>query len=401
MTRKRARWTGRREPVARRASTPFPAWLVGLALLLGSLACAPDRPDELHVHPGDSIQAALDAMADSGARGRVVVHAGTYRPEREGQALVWFNARHDGITLEAEGQVTLTAVNPDVVKSSRRGYPAAVNHVVYFGDGIGPGTVLRGVHITGANDFVTRKEADPPVQPEIDHPRLKKAQFFYTDGGGIKVFGRSYPTIERVVVHDNYASPCGAGVSVEHRGFTDQAVVFRDCIFRDNVSPLTGAGVDLLDHKLGSSAVFENCLFVGNRSNELMDDRARRLGQWKPRHGCGALTVFTHSKVRMDRCTFVGNRNGIDDSARGNSYTRSIFWANTLAGGWPMGGRYELDLADGGGVSDCFIGGGLADLNGVLDGERNDLAAPDPDFDEAFRPRNPAYADVGYRPVAP
>ena len=61
-----------------------------------------------HVHPGESIQAALDAAAITTGRRRVVVHAGTYRPKQPGQALIWMHRLHDGITLEAEGEVVLT-----------------------------------------------------------------------------------------------------------------------------------------------------------------------------------------------------------------------------------------------------------------------------------------------------
>src|SRR5436305_13850829 len=61
------------------------------------------------VHPGGSIQAALEAAAKDRTNKIVYVHAGTYRPPSHGQALIWFNERHDGITLEAVGQVVLTA----------------------------------------------------------------------------------------------------------------------------------------------------------------------------------------------------------------------------------------------------------------------------------------------------
>jgi len=351
-----------------------------------------------HVYPGESIQAALEAAADDPEHKRVAVHAGSYRPDAARQALIWFNARHDGVVLEALGHVVLSAANPDAGNPSRFGFPALVNHVVYFGDGVGPDTVLRGFEITGANGFVTRAGTPPSIQPPLDAPRLQPTTFFYTDGGGIKIFGRSYPTIERVSVVDNYASPCGAGVSIEHRGYTEGEVVFRDCIFRDNRSPLTGAAVDLLDHELGSAAVFLNCLFVGNASNSELDKRGRKYGKWKPLHGCGALTVFPHSRVRVDRCTFTDNRNAVDDSASGNRYTRSIFWRNQLPGGWAPEAPYELDLADGDGVSDCVAGGDLVDLRGSIPAGKNDLAGPEPGFDQRFVPQHPAYAEVGYRP---
>ena len=192
----------------------------------------PDSGGAYHVYPGDSVQNALDAAARSDTAKRVIVHAGTYRPTVRAQALIHFNAMHDGITLEADGQVTLTAANPDIADRSAASYPAVVNHVVYFGDGISQKTVLRGFRITGANGFITR--AEKPVRIEtlpIDSP-LKQRMFFYTDGGGIKIFGRSYPTIEDVDIHNNYASPCAGGVSVEHQGFNQEAPLMKNCIFR-------------------------------------------------------------------------------------------------------------------------------------------------------------------------
>jgi hypothetical protein len=66
------------------------------------------------VQPGGSIQAALEAAANDWANKIVYVHAGTYRAAAHGQALIWFNQRHDGITLEAVSEVVLTAANPAI-----------------------------------------------------------------------------------------------------------------------------------------------------------------------------------------------------------------------------------------------------------------------------------------------
>jgi hypothetical protein len=88
-----------------------------------------------HVYPKDQIQDALEAAARDPVTKTVYVHEGTYRPRSRGQALVWFNARHDGITLEAVGEVVLTAANPELSDPRTPGHPAMVNHVVYFGDG--------------------------------------------------------------------------------------------------------------------------------------------------------------------------------------------------------------------------------------------------------------------------
>ncbi len=207
----------------------------------------PEEDGAYHVRPGQQIQHALEAAAEDPDHKRVVVHAGTYRPQFAGQAMIWFNARHDGITLETSGDVLLTAVNPDVALEEKASFPGAVNHVVYFGDGISGETIFRGFKITGAKGLVTESDEPYNIEPESDDPNLKRAMFYYTDGGAIKIFGRSYPTIENIEAFDNFATPCGAGISVEHRGFNDKFVVIRNCIFRNNQCPVTGAAIDLLN----------------------------------------------------------------------------------------------------------------------------------------------------------
>jgi len=163
-----------------------------------------------HVYPKNRIQDALEAAARDPLNKTIYVHAGTYRPAARGQALLWFNARHDGITLEAVGDVTLTAANPEVADAQAPSYPAVVNHVVYFGDGVSRKTVLRGFKITGAKNFTSGSGEKSPIESD----EIRKTTFFYTDGGGIKIYARSYPAIERVEVFGNYTSPCGGGVSV-------------------------------------------------------------------------------------------------------------------------------------------------------------------------------------------
>src|SRR5213593_1185757 len=67
--------------------------------------------DGYHVFPGDNIQDALQQAAQNKTNKIVKVHTGEYRPNSKRQALIWFNKMHDGIRLEAEGSVTLTAAN--------------------------------------------------------------------------------------------------------------------------------------------------------------------------------------------------------------------------------------------------------------------------------------------------
>lgn len=349
-----------------------------------------------HVFPGDSIQAALDAAAQDEIHKHVIVHSGTYRPERQCQALIWFNRKHNGITLQADGEVYLTAANPDLASEQAESFPAVVNHVVYFGDGITPSTVFRGFTITGANNFVTYEEGDDPVQPFIMSENMEREMFFYCDGGGIKIFGRSYPSIDRVTIQDCYSSPCGAGVSIEHRGanLNQSSVTLTNCVFRRNRVPATGSAVDLL---WGSRAIIQNCLFVENLSNEPMDDRSKSLGYWKEEHGAGALTILPYSIARVSQCTFAGNRNGVDDSGLGSLYSRCIFWKNNAPGGWPKKSRYELDIVKESRAIQCAINGDIPDLNGTIDASKNVLQCADPQFDPDYVPTIVGFEQLGYR----
>jgi len=348
-----------------------------------------------HVYPDNRIQDALETAAKDPVNKTVYVHAGTYRPPVRGQALIWFNARHDGITLEAVGDVTLTAANPDIADAQAPSYPAVVNHVVYFGDGVSRKTVLRGFKITGARNFTSGIGEKSPIESD----EIRKTTFFYTDGGGIKIYARSYPTIERVDVFGNYTSPCGGGVSVEHLGVIQESVLFRDCIFRDNRTQTTGSAVDLLH---GSHATIENCLFVGNVANMGVDVVGLLGGaEYRPEHGSGALTVFDGSRAAVSRSTFTGNWNGVDDDGTGSTYMDSIFWKNTLKGGISPESRYELDVTDGAGVRGSFIHGDINDLRGTINRDVNTMDPPDPRFDAQFVPQAPQYASVGYRPVKP
>jgi hypothetical protein len=364
--------------------------IVNALLLLWAIGAAADRGH--HVYPGGSIQDALDAAARDPIDKTVYVHAGTYRPSAKGQALIWFNARHDGITLEAVGDVILTAANPAIADPKAPSYPAVVNHVVYFGDGVSRKTVFRGFRITGANNFTTGSGEKSPIESDD----IRKTTFFYTDGGGIKVYARSYPTIEGVEVYDNYSSPCGGGVSVEHLGATGDAVLFSNCVFRNNRTQTTGAAVDLLH---GSRAIIENCLFVGNVANMGVDYVGLLTGgEYHAEHGSGALTVFPESRAMVSRSTFTANWAGVDDEGTGSTYADTIFWRNTLAGGISPGRRYEIDIVDGAGVRGSFIHGDVDDLRGTVNRDLNSFDPPDPRFDARFVPLAPQYSKVGYRP---
>src|SRR5262249_53766832 len=132
------------------------------------------------VQPGGNIQAALEAAAKDPANKIVYVHPRTYRPPAPGQALSWFNPRPAGITLEPVGDVVLTAANPAIADKKAPSFPAVVNHVVYFGNGVSTKTVLRGFRVTGANNYTTGTGTRSPIESDD----LRKTPFFYLDGGG-------------------------------------------------------------------------------------------------------------------------------------------------------------------------------------------------------------------------
>lgn len=355
---------------------------------------AADVPEVLHVQAGEDIQAVLDHAAKVGCP-KVVIHEGIYRPDSKRQALIWFNAAHEGLLVCGEGDVILRADNPDLASPEDVGYPAIVNHVVFFGDGVSNATVLQGVTVTGAKGFQTTVGTDE-MQPDIGMEQLARDEFFFSDGGGIKIFGRSYPTVLDVVVDSNDAQPCGGGVSVEHRGFRDKKAVFRNCVFSNNTCRITGAAVDVLP---ASAADFENCLFVGNLSNNGIDDISAEGRVHNAKHGSGALTVFHNSRVNVSRCTFTGNRNGVDDKGRGNTYSQCLFWQNNATGGTSPGERYEMDIVHAVNVNDCRIGGVIDDLRGSIDPTTNQLGIADPLLNASFIPTAEGFQNIGYRPT--
>jgi len=368
-------------------------FLISIALSMAPVRAAITLSnDAYHVFPGDAIEEAMQRAAENKTIKVVKVHAGEYRPDSKRQALIWFNKTHDGIRIEAEGAVTLTAANPELAAPSEAGFPAVVNHVVYFGDGISSNTVLKGFHITGANNFVTRK-----LTGEIEPDRtLPKNWFFFADGGAIKVFGRSYPRIDQVEVVDNFSSPCGAGISIQHQGFNQQPVLIENCVFLRNRAQVTGAAIDLL---AGSAALIHNCLFVGNVSNTGNDVVAKQSGE-RPFVNSGVLTIFKNSRAVVRNCTFTGNRNGVDDMGGSSSYLNCIFLDNNLDTGLKGMARYELAVNAGGKVSGCLIRGIVHDASHVISARDNVLDPPPPKFNKSFVPEAPEFKSAGYRPLA-
>ncbi len=61
-----------------------------------------------------------------------------------------------------------------------------------------------------------------------------------------------------------------------------------------------------------------------------------------------------------------------------------------------------MDILDATHVNNCWFGGSaVSDLRGTISTANNVFDSPDPEFDDAYRPRSAKYteAGVGYRPV--
>ncbi len=230
-------------------------------------------------------------------------------------------------------------------------------------------------------------------------PALNKNLFFYADGGAVKIFGHSSPVLRQLEIVDNYASPCAGGISVQQQYSADQleagAVRIENCVFRQNRSQITGAAVDLLP---GSSAVISNCLFIGNLANRGLNYISENSAQPEFTNS-SPLTVFPTSRAVVVHCTFTGNRNGVDDLGRQSVYQNCIFWRNDLGGAYYGGERYNLDVEGAVQVSDCIFGGPVIDRSNSISRTNNVFDAPDPKFDQQFRPNSPVYA-LGGVPLA-
>jgi len=347
------------------------------------------RSGPVYVTPDQDLQAALDAAASATVDRRLILKPGVYQTAKTQFCLLAVTSKHDGLTVEGLDGVVLSARSPDNPNA------ATVSHVIYCGDGITQSTVFRNLTITGANGMATN--GGVPVENYGDRAAfLKQGLFFFMDGGAVKIFGQSSPVFERVDFVDNLTQLCGGAVSIEQQGFQTSPPMFRDCRFLRNRCPATGAAVDVLQ---GSSVSLENCLFVDNIGNYGMTEVQEKYQlSYNGEHGSGALTVFPGSKAMVNRCTFVGNWNAVDDRSESSRYVETIFAANDASDGSRPGHPYELDIINAGGVEGCIFYSEHPDLQRTVSSDTNILTADDPQFGENYVPANPLYGDVGFRP---
>ena len=307
-------------------------------------------------HEAIDLQAEVDRIAKNHPRSTIVLSPGVYRPLREGIALLHLNRLHDGLKIKGEHRDTVilsAQALPEVadrIRNERLGSlqsripseNAIVSHIVYFGHGVTNDTELSNLTLKGARGFLTRKD-EFVAEPYREFPRKFVK---YADGGAVKIWGQSAPSLTELIIEDNWALYCGGGVSVEQFGMSSEPVRIRNVIFRDNRVPLTGAALDLLP---GSSARVEDSTFDRNLANfewvslKVVDElrlqflaqaseSVRKMvgvqsgptsSQTGPYAKSSAVTVFRGSWIELKRSQFIGNSGGIDFLNYVAWYTRS------------------------------------------------------------------------------
>ena len=229
-------------------------------------------------------------------------------PAARGQALIWFNARHDGITLEAVGDVMLTAANPDIADRRAPSYPAVVNHVVYFGDGVSRKTVFRGFKITGANNFTTGSGEKSPIESDDIRKTL------------VLLHRRRRHQDLRAVVPDDRAR---RGLRQLHEpvrrrrlGRAPRAARRSRCCSGTASSATTARrrpGRPSICSRQPGDASRTACSSATSPTSASTTSGLLTGGEYHPEHGSGAMTVFDGSQATVSRSTFTGNWNGVDD----------------------------------------------------------------------------------------
>lgn len=348
----------------------------------------PPIPGPVIAKPGGNLQDLLDKASMATKDRRLILRPGVYRSPERRFCLLALTSKHDGVTIEGERGAVLSGRLRDNDEQP------AVSHVVYCGDGLTSKTLIRGLTISDASAGDFRSKI-----PREDFGRrasvLRKGLFFLLDGGAVKVFGKSSPTFEDIEFRNNETQLCGGAVSIEHQGFYEHPVTFRNCRFDKNRCPGTGSAIDVLQ---GSAVRIDNCLFTSNIANYGMAEIAKSYQlTYNEKHGCGALTVFPQSFAWVSDSTFIANWNGVDDRGSSSRYQDCVFAMNDAADGSLPGHPYELDIIHAEGVTGCFFFSDHPDLRGTIPPTENELHADDPRFDESFVPTNPKYADVGFR----
>ena len=254
------------------------------------------RADTIHVHPGESIQAAIDSALNGD---EIVVHPGTYA------GLLDFHGK--AITLRSLNGAGVTTID------GQQSGP-----VVTCRNGEDLDTVLEGFLITGGNGAINGggmyiRNAGPTIRDCIFRGNL--AEY----GGGIFA-DSAYPVFSHCIFEENSAASSGGGLYL-YKCAAEPRPTLTDCRFCENDAGSSGGGLRNWDSapKLlrcvfydnralysgggaanggTSSTTYTNCIFEANRADTL-------FGNWNS-YG-GGMCNYETAQTTLINCLFLAN----------------------------------------------------------------------------------------------
>jgi len=304
-----------------------------LVLCIFSALFSCTQKKEVTLNPSDYIQKIINNQSAKGVK-KFIFNPGVYRPHKKGQALIYLNKNHEGVQLIAKGNVILTSQNENISSIENNPFhPDITSHIVYFGQGISNKTTLDGFTLQGSKGFAT-KEGAQQAEPGS---YWKKSFIYYADGGAIKIWGNSSPTLKNLTIKNNYALLCGAGISIEQYGQSESPVIIENSKFIGNQVNLTGAAIDLLP---GSKAVITNSHFEKNSTKTFLDYFPNQIKKefsnkksvvhthiLKEKgifNDSATITLFKGSSLEISKSSFKDNNRSVDYISNIKWYTERI-----------------------------------------------------------------------------
>lgn len=233
-----------------------------VAIALAALA-ARAHSAEIHVLPGQSIQAAIDAAAPLD---QVVVHPGTY---------------HEAIEFKGKHIVVRSLSGPAVTTIDATGLGSRVVQFKKFETGA---TRIEGFTIRGGNGGISCEGTSPRILGCVIRDNDANER-----GGGVYAHGEisANPVIEDCTIEDNRSTDAGGGVCVLLQG-----AALRRCTIRGNDAFVGGGGggIALVN---ATNVLVEDC--------RIEDNHAQAAG------GGMRIAVHFNDKVTVRRTTVAHN----------------------------------------------------------------------------------------------
>ncbi len=285
--------------------------------------------NEIHIYPGESIQAAIDAAADGD---EIIVYPGTYTGQIDLQG--------KAITLRSTDPADPATVVSTILDGGQLG------SVITCSSGEGPDTVIAGFVITNGSA---------------------------TNGGGMHSYYSS-PTVSDCTFIGNSADTWGGGMCNDHCQST-----VSNCTFFDNSAQVWGGGL----FNIYSNSTVYNCTFINNLTGDhgggIYNGYCSALiasctftGNTSLAWGGGMFSDCSSPTV-VD-CTFTNNSAVEGAGGMFFDYYSPIVVGCTLTGNAAgLGGGMFNVMVTGLTVTDCTLTANSADIGG---GMRNVNCSP-------------------------